>query len=352
MPPPLHVVHCDFGRSWRGGQQQLLLLARELQRLEWRQTIIAPAAVVARRFTAEGFAVLPAGIPGGLRTRQADIVHAHDGRALGWCLGWRALRPAAGVVFSRRVAFPLRSRLTLWKLHRTGRIIAVSHFVREQLVSAGMHADHVMVVHDGVEGELLQPDGNLATREPIRQQWQLPPATVCLVSLSALSPEKGVPDLVAALADLPASVHLVLGGEGGLRAAIEQRSRALGVRHRLHWAAGGIPAADLLQAGDIFVLPSHQEGLGSSVLLAHALRRPVVATRVGGVPEIVSDESTGLLVAPGQPAALAAAVRRLIRDPLLAAQLTACGWDQVQSDFSSARMAALTDQVYRRQLAV
>ncbi|MHB8734746.1 MAG: glycosyltransferase family 4 protein [Terriglobales bacterium] len=351
MPSPLHVVHCDFGRTWRGGQQQLLLLALELRRLDWQQTVIAPAPAIARRFADEGFPTATVDLAGGVRARRANILHVHDGRALGWGLFWRALTPPAALVFSRRVAFPLHSRVTLWKYRHAGRIIAVSDYIRDQLLAAGLPTTQVTVVRDGVDQELLQPAANPSARNVTRRNWQVPDAAVCLVSLSALSEEKGVPDLVEALALLPDSVHLLLAGEGALRSLIEQRSRKLGLQNRMHWSNGAVTPTALVQAGDIFVLPSHQEGLGSSVLLAHALRRPVIATRVGGVPELVSDEVTGLLVAPGQPPALAAAVQRLMRDPALGARLVNRAWDQVQSEFSSARMAALTDQVYRRQLA-
>jgi glycosyltransferase involved in cell wall biosynthesis len=168
------------------------------------------------------------------------------------------------------------------------------------------------------------------------------------VSLGALTPEKDHLTLVAAAArlvrDLP-DLHWLIVGEGRLEKRLQEKIGQLGVQSRVHLLGHLDDPHDALAAADVFVLSSRSEGLGSSVLAAMARGVPVVATRVGGVPELL-ESGTGLLVEPGNPVELAAAVHRVLGDPGLRESLTGNA-RAVLGKYSVRAMAERVMSVYR-----
>jgi glycosyltransferase involved in cell wall biosynthesis len=141
--------------------------------------------------------------------------------------------------------------------------------------------------------------------------------------IARLTEQKGHRFLFDALASRPelSNVHLLVIGGGELRDALEQRAGVLGLTPRVHFLGARRDLGDLLAAMDVFVMPSLWEGLPLSMVLAMGAGVPVVATAVAGIPEVVDDGRTGLLVAPGDAAALGAALARLFTDAALRAQL-------------------------------
>jgi glycosyltransferase involved in cell wall biosynthesis len=292
----LRILHIDTGREMRGGQRQVLLLAKGLRERGHDQAILArrgsPLFEASRSAGLETLPLRPV-------TEASAIVHAHDARAHLLALA------SARLVVSRRVAFPIGpSVLSRWKYRRAARYLAVSDFVKEQLVSSGVPAEKVSVVYDGVE---------LGARPSFgaRSQLVVAPATV--------DPQKG-----AALAI-----------ESCRMAAAE-----LLLSYDLE--------CDLPRAG-LFLYLTHSEGLGSAILLAMALGVPVVASRLGGIPEVVEHRETGILV-ENNAAAVADAVTRMLAEPEQAGCLAAAAYDRVAERFSAARMVARTEQVYREVL--
>lgn len=153
-------------------------------------------------------------------------------------------------------------------------------------------------------------------------------------------------DLVRALGHLPPSVHAVFAGDGPLLPALQRLAESVGVTARAHWLGHRKDVPRLLRSVDVFCLPSHMEGLGTSVLDAMAAEAPVVAARAGGIPEMVEPEISGLLVPPGDPHALARALGRVLESPDLAARLRDGGSRRVE-EFSAERMVERTIEVYR-----
>src|SRR5712692_1225199 len=147
----MRILHLDTGHEFRGGQRQMLLLARGLAQRGCRQTVLAPRdAPLYARSLACGIDTLPLGPVTLLReSRRADLIHAHDARAHTWAAVAAGDRP---VVVSRRVAFPVGNGfLSRWKYRRASRYLAVSEFVRRQLLASGIEEDKIFVVYDGVE---------------------------------------------------------------------------------------------------------------------------------------------------------------------------------------------------------
>jgi glycosyltransferase involved in cell wall biosynthesis len=244
-------------------------------------------------------------------------------------------------VVTRRVTFPLRSKY-FWA--RAQRIIAISSAVRRALLNDGIAPERVVLIPSAADvAELRNSAGT-----DIRARFGLPEKGQVAVSLSALTPEKDPSTLIEAAAelvrDLP-TLLWVLVGEGPLRPRLEARIAELGLRERVRLVGALTDPHQGLIGADVFVLSSLAEGLGTSILAAMALDVPVVATRVGGVPEVLGSNA-GLLVPPGNPPALAAAVRRVITEPRLAAELVLCARTSLER-FAPDAIARQVAAVYR-----
>ncbi|MGH9483118.1 MAG: glycosyltransferase family 4 protein, partial [Terriglobales bacterium] len=338
------IAHADFSPVWRGGQQQLLLLIRQLREFGCEQMVIARPGVVMQRLQAAEVEVAAPGLRARRWASSADVMHAHDGHAHTWALqaAWRhrGLR-----VLSRRVAFPIRGWGSRWKYRRLDLAIAVSECVRREVSATGLAPARIAVIPDAVDfAELPDP---AAARDRVRARCNAPAGAILLVCVGALTPEKGVGDLIAALSRLPASCRVVLPGEGPLRGTLQRRALALDVSERVHFVdQSEFSPADWVAAADVLVMPSRQEGLGSAALLAMSLGRPVVATAVGGIPELIEPEVTGLLVPVGDIEALAGACRRLVDEPGLGERLATAASMRVRQRHAIAQIAAATLAAY------
>jgi glycosyl transferase family 1/glycosyl transferase family 4 len=292
----MRVLHLDSGREMRGGQWQALRLIEGLAARGVESTLLArangPLFQAARE---RGWRVEPLGFPRLLlHGERYDLVHAHDARShtLAAMAGTRPL------VVSRRVAFDIRSR---WKYRRAQRYIAVSEFVKSALARGGVPAEKIDVVYDGV-----------LVLEQTRGSDILAPANTG-------DPRKG-----AALA--------------------REAARLAGVDLKL----SANLERDLLHAA-LFVYITHSEGLGSGALLAMSAGVPVVASKTGGLPEIVRHGETGLLV-ENDASAIAAAIRELLDNTDLARRLGDAARQRVQENFTVDHMVRRTMEVYRQVL--
>jgi glycosyltransferase involved in cell wall biosynthesis len=361
----MRTLHVDTELAWRGGQRQVFLLVEGLVRRGVSATLAVPAKSslydralragitvedLSARNDADPFAVMR--LAGLLRRERFDILHCHTGRAHGIALLARRLVPPSlrpKIIVSRRVAFASASQLTRWKFAGVDRVIAVSEAVRRGLVAAGLDPGKIAVVRDGIALGEASPD--LAQRDRVRRLLHLAPADRLILNVAHLGAEKGQSDLIAAAARIHAArpdARLAIVGEGKLRAKLE-RQAAMASGGKILFAGFWPPEriSSLLAAATVFVLPSRQEGLGSVLLEAMAAGVPVVAASTGGIPEIVRDGVTGLLFPPGDSAALADAVIRLLNDPMLAARLSAAGLEFARKAGSADRMVEETIGVYR-----
>lgn len=168
-------------------------------------------------------------------------------------------------------------------------------------------------------------------------------------SIARLVWKRGHKELLAAAAvvarEEPA-VRFVLIGDGPLRPGLEREAATLGLNGRLRFLGAVPDAATLLPYLDVFVLPSIWEGMSNALLEAMAAGKPVVATSVGGNPELITHEKTGLLVPPADAEALAAAILRLVRDPALARSMAEAARQRVASEFTLERMVRRLEQLY------
>ncbi|HEV2388036.1 MAG TPA: glycosyltransferase family 4 protein [Candidatus Acidoferrales bacterium] len=360
----MRILHFDTERQWRGGQQQVYLLVEGLGRRGIQATLAAPPdSALFERASRGGLTVRPLAARGDadpaailrlgrlLRRERFDLLHVHTAHAHGVAamalrLLPRRLRPR--LVVSRRVVFSSASSLTRRKFRRVDCVIAVSLAVRQGLLDAGIDPERVQVVRDGARIGRQAPDPQ--ERERVRRLLGLAPGARLVLHLAHFAEEKGQEDLIAAVPAIRAAVpaaFIAVVGQGALRDRFEGQAatQAGGILFAGFWPPDRVPA--LMAAAELFVLPSRHEGLGSVLLEAMAAGLPIVATRTGGIPEIVRDGATGLLVPPGDPPALAAAVIRLLSDPALAARLAAGAREFVEREGSAERMIEETVAVYR-----
>ena len=359
----LRVLMVDSERSWRGGQGQVLLLMRGLREAGVEVALAAPAdgALYGRSAALDverhdwrarssldltGLVALRRTIArGGFR-----VVHSHASRAHGAVALARAgLNPCPVHVVSRRVDFPPgRGPASRWKYRRgADAYIAISIGVRDVLVAAGIEPARVFVAPSGIDL------GRFAgVRDPayLRAEFDLGDGERVVGNVAALAPHKSQSDFVRAAARLRASgrnVRFFIVGEGELRASLESLARDLGLGDAVVFTGFRADAMELIRLFDVFVMSSYLEGLGTSIMDAQALGVPVVATRTGGIPEIVEDGVSGLLVPPRDPEALAGAIARMLDDAPLREACARTARER-SGGYDYRRMVYKTLDVYRR----
>jgi glycosyltransferase involved in cell wall biosynthesis len=227
------------------------------------------------------------------------------------------------------------------------RAIAVSEAARASLIGAGYPAEKIVVVPDGRD---LSRFRSGVGREAVRRELGVD-RTVPLVGVAGrLESRLGHAELFEAwpsiAAEFPAA-HLLVVGEGSLRPRLEARARELGLAGLVIFAGARTDFAHVLDAIDLLALPSLSEGMALTAIEASAMGRPVVATAVDGIPEVIREARTGRLVPPADPAALSRAIRGVLRDPLGAQRMGRAGRDFVLDRFSLERQVSSTARVYR-----
>jgi glycosyltransferase involved in cell wall biosynthesis len=284
-----------------------------------------------------------------VRELEPDLLHALHLTSYGFLAGLSGVQPSIVSVWGTDVLeapalTPMHRWITQHALSRAGAITATGLRLAEATLPYAPAGKGVAVIPYGVELDRFTPN-----ERPER-------ARVTIAATSRLSPEKGLPHLLRAvsmLRDRDVDVDLVLAGEGPSRGQVEGLVRDLRLDDRVRLlgdvAHDAVPG--VLQDADIFALPSTWEGFGVSAVEASAMRLPVVASDVHGIPDVVVDGGTGLLVPPGNAAALAAAIERLARDGALRGRMGDAGRAFVEANYRWADNAALMERLYAEMTA-
>jgi glycosyltransferase involved in cell wall biosynthesis len=271
------------------------------------------------------------------------VVHAHGYRSdlLSYIATRGPGRPALVTTHhgwirnSRRQELVTRAVLQLCR--RFDGVEVVSNRLLDEL--PGSVRRRAAVVHNAV---VLDDYAPLGGRAGVRAELGLAEDAIVLGVIGRISLEKGCLEMIDALARLAPRhprVRLVFIGEGPLAAAVAARSEAAGVSDRVVFAGHRSPVRPCYEGLDLLVSPSRTEGISNVILEALTMGLPVVATRVGGTPEILEDGDSGLLVPASNPAALADAIERVVGDTALAGRLATGGRARVEAEFSfEARM--------------
>ena len=360
-------LHIDTARTWRGGQNQVLMTVNGLRAIGHRAALVAHPDGELRRRAAEGLELVPIAsrtemdltaawrLLRVIRRLAPDVIHAHDAHgvamaalALSLGTGARAGVREPALVAARRVDFHLRGNsLSRWKHRQVDCYIAASEAIRQMLLADGVPEDRTVTVHEGIDVEHVQAAPPVNLHEAL---W-LPHQAPVVGNVAALVPHKGQRHLIEAarlvVRDIP-DVRFVVLGEGELREQLERQIREHHLEKHVLLPGFRIDVLGCIKGFDLFAMSSVTEGLGTSLLDAMACSRAIVATSAGGIPEVVEDGVTGILTAPRDHAAMAQAIVRLLGDAQARSRMGAAGLARVQQRFTVDRMVAQTAAVYSR----
>lgn len=302
----------------------------------------------------EGFRRLAALV----RDRGIDVIHAHLTYASIW-----------GALVARRTRVPLvatlhtlplprrpwtrdgvRQAIMAWLLRkRAARVVAVSRAQADAWVARGLvPRSQVAVVPNGVE-LAARPRAGATTTSPGRSAGPWGENHLVLGTAAVLREGKGIDVLLRAVARLAGThdVELKIAGDGPLRVELAGEAERLGLGGRVEWLGYRDDVPELVATFDLFVHPALFDALPTAILEAMAAGVPVVASATGGIPEIVVEGETGLLVAPGDEEALATAIGRLVRHRTMLRELGAGGRRRAEEEFSTKRWVERLETIYR-----
>jgi glycosyltransferase involved in cell wall biosynthesis len=288
-----------------------------------------------------------------LRARRIDVVHAHKGRARTLAVLAGLIGPRPPLVLNRGVSFvPGRLNRLGYTTGRVDAVVAVCRSIKDDLVAVGVPAAKIEVIYSGTDVRRFHPgvDGS-----GVRRELGLAPEHFVITQVGVRS-WRGWSDVLAAMRTLapaaPDARLLVIGAAPPAVARLSDHARELGIGDRVLVVGPREDVPAVMAASDV-VVDASWAGLGitGSIREALACERAVVATRLAGMPELVVDGETGLLVRPRDPDALAAAVLRLHGDPTWRQELARAGRKRVEAHFSLEAKLDATERLYRRLVA-
>ncbi|MHC4663834.1 MAG: glycosyltransferase [Planctomycetota bacterium] len=363
----LRTLHVNTEKTWRGGEQQELYLLKGLrERGHLVHSIAQPGSPMSEkaknagietievRMRAEADALAVKELAEIMRRGKYDLVHSHTshGHFLTWIAAYFGGRPLR--VVSRRVDFSIYRHIFslswLKYIHGADLYICVSDAVRKVLIADGIPPERVQVVHSGIDVGRFNGSNGLN----LRDEFRLPGNTFVIGNVGHMASHKGQATLLEAIPILKKSFtdfRVFIVGDGRLREQLIAHSKRLGVEDVVVFTGFRNDVPDLLGFFDVFVMPSTMEGLGTSILDALAAGTPVVATRVGGIPEIIEDRKTGYLVPPHNPIVLAEAIGNLLNNPDRAKDFAGAGRRRINEKFAVSGMVEATEGAYYRRLA-
>lgn len=360
----LTVLHSESSLGWGGQENRILNEMIGLRELGHHSLVVCrPGARLAERAREAGFQAFEVPMRNALdlaavlhlrslmRRTGTHIVNTHSGRdtQLAGMAARSLLARRPRVVRTRHLAMPITSRFTYSIL--PDHVVTVSDFVAGYLVQTGVPASHITTVPTGIDLERYQPDPAGST---LRSELGLAADTPLVGTVAILRRKKGHAELLEEVPGILArhpQAHFVFAGDGPQKESLERRIAELGLGEQVHLLGLRRDVVNVLQALDLFVLPTHQEALGTAFIEAAAMGVPAVATVVDGVPEAVVDGRTGLLVPPADGAALRSAISDLLAAPERRRTMGEAARERARQCFSRRAMAAGMVDVYNRLLA-
>jgi glycosyltransferase involved in cell wall biosynthesis len=370
----MKIAHVVLNGRLDGGQRVCFQILREARQRGYEVALVSPdEGELTTQVRSEGIPLYLFGLErtfqfnraltfaDWLKKEQVHLVHTHT-MVPGDVLARIAARLAGIPIISHIHAYRAFSqRPTVRTVQRlldnatarlTAAIIAVSEALRTSLIEQGYPASRIWVIHNGVQVECLPTQEQCLE---IRRELGFQPTDRLVAVIGRVSPAKGIRELVLAapqvLECVPSAHFLVIGedveSEGQFRRNLERQVMELGINRHFHFLGHHPNAARLMHALDLFVLPSWIEGLPITILEAMAAAKPVIATPVGGVPELVVDGETGILIPPQDVRALADAIIQLLENPELRTEMGQRVYERVRAQFSLSQMLEQVFDVYQ-----
>lgn len=301
-----------------------------------------------------------------LRKSRTQIMHSYNFYANVFSIPAARLAGVPCIVASIRdmgaYMTPAQVKVQRFMCRFADRVVVNAGAIRDWLVEQGCPAQKISVIRNGLD---LSRYGRHSDGLVLRQQFWIPPQVPLVVMLSRINPQKGIDQFLEAAAIVRQrcpKAHFLVVGEAFIntdgvfrpdqdyRRALEQKAVKLGVSDHMRFTGMRSDVAEILGAAAVSVLPSFSEGISNTLLESMAAGVPVVATSVGGTPEIIEHGKHGLLVSPGDSRALAEAICTVLEQPLLAARLSHDARERVEVEFSFDNMVRETEGLYEELL--
>ena len=359
----MKILHVEGGRNLYGGALQVLYL---MEGLHGRgiQNLLAcrEGSDIAR--AARPFAEVH-GLPMGgdmdalliprlyrlIRATKPDLLHLHSRIGADVMGGLAGRLCGVPIVHSRRQDNPEKPWMVALKYRLHDRVVAISEGIGQVLLSEGLPAEKLRVVRSAVDTRPYQQPADLPW---FRSEFGLPEDALTVGVVAQFIARKGHRFLLEAMPGLLKrfpNLHLLFFGKGPEEGALRETAARLGLETHVQFAGFRDDLPRVLPCLDLLVHPAEREGLGVSLLQASSAGLPIVASRAGGIPEAVRDGLNGLLVPPGDVAALREAISRLLAEPELARRLGKAGRELVAREFSVEGMVEGNLSVYRELVA-
>lgn len=368
-----NILHLDSGRTWRGGQNQVKLLIEGMKNsIPGREPTLRP--FLAAPVNCPLLIKTPQEVPKihlyslgmrGLRQLIAGIdqfdihlVDAHSSKAHQLALFAKLFRPNIKVLVHRHVDIkPSRNLLWGYLKYRTQRIdgyVAVSNKVANTLKSIGISYHKIHTIPSTIDPAPYQNADKKIHQSELRKNFKIPHSAFLMGSACALTEEKGVSNLLLALHQLSQDQKdfvMLIAGDGPLRCELEQKTKDLDLEKHVIFVGFQENVESFILGLDLFVLSSLSEALGTVIQDAVHAKTPVVATRTGGIPEMITDGQGGLLCTPDQPHELSKAIETMIKNPSLRDACVSFSLKHIQAHFSLEKMIRANMAVYEKLLA-
>jgi len=289
-----------------------------------------------------------------IRSERVDVLHSHNYKSNFYA--WRALRGERHTWVITNHGRRAGLRLMLYNLadayvaRHADRVVAVSDRIARKLRFAGVRRDSIRVIDNGIDTKRFT---GIGAPSWLRASLGIPSDARVVGTIGSLTREKGHIHLIRAVSRVlerfPSAYFLII-GDGPERGVLADEAWKLGIRERVIFAGSRTDIPDLLRAMDVFAFPSLLEGLPMALLEAQAAGVPTVATTVGAIPTVIRDGVTGMLVPPGDSAAIAGSIARLLENPDAARAMAVAGAERVRHTFSAEVMARKYLDLYREIL--
>jgi glycosyltransferase involved in cell wall biosynthesis len=350
----LKILHLDPEIAWGGGESQVIGLLSYLSRRGHQNHLLShPEGLLFKEAQRIGIAAFPLSVRNELDLRPVfslrrlireegyDVAHFHTKRAHALALWLGRAHPGVRFVVTRRMDYPVKRNWYTHYLYNVcvDGVVAISTKIAALLVEGGVRREKIRVIHSGVEPGAFQ----IVQAEADNSSFPV------IGTVAVLEERKGHPFLLQAAAHLKQQGHRLryrIAGDGSQRERLQKLALELGLSEDIEFVGFIRDVPDFLSSIDIFVLPSLFEGLGVAVLEAMAAGKPVVATDVGGLSELVDDRRTGLLVPPRDSRALARAISDLVSKRDLLREMGKNGQERVLGNFTMGQMAKKNEDYY------
>ncbi len=361
----MNVLHINSERSWRGGELQLAYLIEEMSRVENVNIYVMgkSGSKLCSWCNEQGIHFEDAPLRGGAdlvsgfrikvfcKRYAIDIIHAHTSHAHSAMLYAGLMGSDAKMVLHRRVSFPVKNRWLARRKYRSKKIdaiICISKDVKRVLEQTLPNDERLVLIYDSINSARFK---QISYEKSFHERYSLPSSKYIVVNTSAVSYEKDYKTFVDTAEIVISSgidaVFLIV-GDGNERKSIEDYVVAKNLSESVFFLGFVNDVSDVFKHASLLLMTSKKEGLGTAILEAFYHKLPVVATKAGGIPEIVRHKKTGMLASVSSANEAAAHVEAVLTQPQLASLLAENGYHLVSEKFKSSTMAMETLTLYKK----